>query len=424
MKLTNKSKILMSHFLDNGCIPHIPRSKKADAIVLKLYEDLKEADTFIQHKKEDPAFYKFKITKIVSVSHIPKPNMFNASSFPIEIRNQIDHFATYDICYTFSLFKRQITIHFVIEDDKVEINIDKYNEYVDKILVWLYIVNEYSSKKCSEKITLFLYMTSLNKELPKTNIHILDQNNVNTAFTYTCPKVSEIIVFRKEEWFKVLMHETFHNFALDFSDMNTEKCNERILSTFQVDSDVNLYEAYTEFWAKIWNSVFSGYYLLQDKESTQDFLTNFTFFIQFERNFGFFQMVKALEFMGLQYTDLYSKNPQSESMRSTLYKEKTNVLAYYIITLVLINNYQGFLVWCDENNTSLLQFKKTTGNIGSFCSFIEHNYKVKSMLKGVECMEKYLRTLLSSMNKSSRAMKKKELEYVLNNMRMTISELG
>jgi L-rhamnose isomerase len=71
----------------------------------------------------------------------------------------------------------------------------------------------------TEKI--YIYHTSLLKILPNTNVDILNENNVNTAFTRTCPSNSEIVVFRKEEWFKVFIHETFHSFGIDFASMNT-----------------------------------------------------------------------------------------------------------------------------------------------------------------------------------------------------------
>jgi accessory gene regulator protein AgrB len=71
-------------------------------------------------------------------------------------------------------------------------------------------------------------------------------------------------------------------------------------------------------------------------------------------------MVKTLDFMGLKYKDLYSNSSVSATMRETLYKEDSNVLSYYIITTILMNNYQGFLSWCNTNNLSLLQFKKST----------------------------------------------------------------
>ena len=65
----------------------------------------------------------------------------------------------------------------------------------------------------------------------------------------------------------------------------------------------------------------------------------------------------------------------ASAVRDALYKEDTSVLSYYIITLILLNNYQSFLSWCNTNNTSILQFKKTTANIDAFCNFIGKKYK-------------------------------------------------
>ena len=141
-------------------------------------------------------------------------------------------------------------------------------------------------------------------------------------------------------------------------------------------------------------------------------------FINFERVFAFFQMVKVLNFMDLSYQNLYEKSVYSENIRKTMYKENTNVLSYYIITLILFNSYQDFLVWCDTNNTSLFQFKKTNKNLDNFCLFIENKYKTKNMLDGINCTE----NLLSKVIKLDK--KQRGLGYLLKNLRMTICELG
>jgi len=419
MKLTKISKLLMSFFIKNRCINHSSPSKKTNSILLKLYNELKNANTFLEKKKRDGgnSLYKVNVTKITSALHIPKPLQFNAHSFPIEIRKQIDNSVSYVLSYTFSLDDREIVVNFLVEDYNADLLIGLYNEYIEKVFAWLFIINEYSSKKCSKKLTIFIYMTSLNKELPESNIHVLDQIHVNTGFTYTCPAVGEIVIFRKEEWLKVLMHETFHNFGLDFSDMNLDSCNEKILSIFDVNSEVNLFESYTEFWAEIMNAVFCSFYLLQDKDNQEEFLSNCEFFINFERTYGFFQMVKTLNFMGLQYKDLYLKTPRAIMLRKTMYKEKSNILAYYIIKNILMNNYQGFLLWCETNNLSLIHFKKTTGNIDEFCKFITTNYRTKTMLQSIHCMEIFLNKILNSK-------KEKNIDLLSKNMRMTICELG
>jgi hypothetical protein len=74
-------------------------------------------------------------------------------------------------------------------------------------------------------------------------------------------------------------------------------------------------------------------------------------------------------------------------------KENTNVLSYYVIKTILLNNYPGFLFWCKKNNTSLLQFKKTLSNQTLFCKFISNNYKKSSMLEGVDSSQKFLNNL-------------------------------
>jgi hypothetical protein len=423
MKLTNKSHKLMSFFHKYNCLPEIKQTKTTNAIFKKLFYEIEEAANFVSYTKSQmgDSFYKLRIKKIDNVNQIFKPSTFNVNAFPDEIREHIDEYSLSSLTYSFRLFERDITIHFLIEDENPEIHIEKYNTYVDHILTWLYIVNEYASQECSKKLTIFIYHTSLTKELPESPIEILDENNVNTAFTKSCLKTAEIVVFRKEEWFKVLMHETFHNFGLDFSDMNNSECKAIILSIFPVNSEVNLFEAYTEFWARIMNVLFCSYFNTKNKKNINEFLANTEYFINYESIYSFFQLVKILGFMNLEYTDLYEKTSVSEDLRKTLYKEDTNVLSYYVITTILIYNYQSFLNWCKTNNTSLLQFKKTNASQRSFCDFIQKKYKSPKMLDAIDCSDTFFKKVKNKRAKS--ASKKNDFAFITNNLRMTICEL-
>jgi hypothetical protein len=123
-------------------------------------------------------------------------------------------------------------------------------------------------------------------------------------------------------------------------------------------------------------------------------------------------MVKVLDFMGLRYQDLYSKTRQAQIKRDTFYKENTNVLAYYIIKTILINQYADFISWCDTNHFSLLDFKKTMSHQREFCKYIEDHYKATSMLKNVH----YFEDVLLQMNVKNRFLK--------NNIRMTMIEMA
>lgn len=415
MKLTKKSHMLMSFFIKHNCLLQTKQTKKTDEIFKTLYTEILDGVSYIEEVKTKmgDSFYKVKMDSITNISQIPKPRTFPSNTLPSQVKKHIDEYSLGLISYSFNLFERDIKIMFLIEDGNPEDLIKTYNKYVDYMLVWLYIVNEYSSKSCVEQLNIYIYHTSLLKLLPATNIEILNWNNVNTAFTKTCPKDSEIVVFRKEEWFKAFMHETFHNFGLDFSDTNQTSCNQKILSMFPVNSEVNLYESYSEFWARIMNALFCSYINMKNKEDVDEFLTNAEFFINFERIFAFFQMIKVLNFMDMTYKDMYTKNSVSENIRNTMFKENTNVLSYYIITVILLNGYQDTIAWCNLNNSSLLQFKKTNTNMNNFCKFIEKKYKTKTMLDGVSCSEKLFEKV-----------SKKKMAYLIKNLRMTICELG
>jgi hypothetical protein len=198
--------------------------------------------------------------------------------------------------------------------------------------------------------------------------------------------------------------------------MNTKEATNYILSLFPVNSEVNLYECYTEFWAEIMNASACSFFLLKNKQNIDEFLSNAVTLIHYERTYSFFQLVKTLRFMGLTYKDIYSKNSNSQALRETLYKEHTSVLSYYILKTVLLNNYPGFLYWCKTHNFSLLQFNKTPKNLHDFCVFIEKNYKKSDMLDNVNNSE----FLLSEINKK----KTDKTKFILSNMRMSICEMG
>jgi hypothetical protein len=417
MKLSEKSKKLMLFFTKNNHIHPVKQNKKTMSILKKLYYDIYNAYKYLLKLKQKGQYYTLSTKKLLTPTQITRPQIFNSNSFPQLVRDHIDHLAMSELVYSFSLYGRNIKIHFIVEEDNVELNLDTFNKYVDTIIMWLYILNQYSSKQCANSLVVYFYFTSLEKRLPSSNIFILDEINVNTAFTTTCPKDSEIVVFRKEEWFKVFIHETFHNFGLDFSDMNNNHVHKCILDIFKVSSDVNLYESYTEFWAEIINSLFCSFFSIKDKTNIHDFLSHSEFFINFERTYSFFQLVKTLNFMGLTYTDLYSNTARSKLLRENLYKEKTHVLSYYIIKGILINNYQGFLAWCDENNLSLLQFKKTSSNQKEYCDFIKKNYKTKGLLSSIKETEHFLEQI-------ERKNKRSNYHYILSNLRMSICELG
>ena len=272
--------------------------------------------------------------------------------------------------------------------------------------MWLYILQKNISNNCSKTLTIYLYFTKLEKQLPMNSNLILDITNVNTAFTFSCRHNNEIVLYRKEEWFKVFIHETFHSFGLDFSNMDIKFSSMKILEFFNVVSEVNLFEAYTEIWTRIIHSMFVSYFL--SKREKKKYITFLSLFIYLEQIYSIFQMNKILKYMKMDYKEIIYNPNKNIHLK---YKEKTNVLSYYVITCNLLIYYQEFIKWCKINNKgSLFTFFQTNENQMSLCNFIKDHYKRKDYLKLIECVEKLM----------------KGREYTIflkNNLRMTIIEL-
>lgn len=396
MRLTKNSKYLMLFFKNSNHILDIPSDDNINTILEDIYDMLLESHNYlISH----PIKYNIKINKI---EYIKPSSNFVSPFFPEQIRDHIFKNSSFEIIYDFAVFDRQIRTIFIIDDKKYPL-LDKYNEYINKIAIWLYILKFQSPNKCSKTLKIYLYLTDFQKHLPTVQIDILGPLHVNSAFTTSCSENAEIIIYRKEEWFKVFIHESFHSFGLDFSGMNNNKVTKYIKNIFRVESKVNLYESYTECWAEIINLSFCSFCVSKDKNDSDEFISNFNTLIDYEISYSLFQLVKTLNYQNLKYNDLFF---------SSTYKENSNILAYYIIKTILMVHYKQFLLWCENNNEKLFEFNKTTSSLNKFCQFIKAIHNSDRFKLAIYKMETIFYKLIDSDN-----------NYLLSNMRMTICEM-
>lgn len=399
MKLSDASKHLIS-ILMNDCGLHYEKQTKQTTLFLKtFYKYFKEADKYVGRLKLEH--------KVITIDKkIPKSDDFDYIIEPI--RAHIINMSKYYINYKLTMLSKNLDITFIF-DEATSLSDLKNNIY--KILLWLYVViNISKDKSCSSsKLKIFVYFTVLMKKLPEHKREQIGKVNVNTGYTQACSKESNIVIYRKEEWFKVFVHETLHNLGLDFSHVyDSKRCNEIILGIFPVKSKVNLYEAYTDTCAKMIHAMFCGY-VLTDNE--KEYMEASDFLITCERTHIFFQVIKILDFMGLTYDNLHVKDPENSKLRDTLYYEHTNVLSYYIINSILFNNYQDFIVWCKKHNDKYIQFDNSyILNQIKFCKYIEENYNTSKMKKKIKTMTTYYRS-------------KRSGDYFMSNMRKSICEL-
>ena len=263
---------------------------------------------------------------------------------------------------------------------------------------------------------IYLYLTKFKKTLPKSQLTTLSQENCNSAVTYACARRGELLLYREEEWKKVLIHELMHSLCLDFSGINYSTLKTKIKKIYDIKSDFLISESYCEYWATIINCAFVSYEFLYDKYDNENFLLYLNFCIQMETIFSLFQCVKVLSYMGLLYENLFREDSVSVTFRSMLYKENTNVFSYYILKLVLLYFNTEFILWCSTNNVNTIYFDKTPQNIRKIGDFFEKYYKEFDFLEKIKMMETKYKIINGSYVRPSK-------EILNTTMKMTVCEV-
>ena len=316
----------------------------------------------------------------------------NLKNVPNEIKQWCKKNYLYDLVVSYTIKKQQVHICFSLFSG-YEKMIQTYMSYIPWILHWFTLAYQFSEKKCVYPVQLFLYLTPFKKNLPERET-VLDEIHVNTAYTWSCKPNNKIIIFRNEEWFKVLIHESFHFFNFeDFNDNHERK----LKNYFPLSVPLYLGEAYGEFWARILNCFYCAYFIDKEFSSKTATLSHFYRFMYIEAMFSCYQAVKLLKHNNIRYEDLYSETKESAERRK-MYKEKTNVFCYYIVTAVLMNEYPMVMSWCNNHNKQL--FNIDIKNSDLFVEFVkkisknsnlQHNLMV---LGDIQIQDKTLRMTL------------------------------
>lgn len=184
-------------------------------------------------------------------------------------------------------------------------------------------------------IEFFYIPTKFRKEFPKNKI--IGPNNVNSAFTSFNHDGTgnRIVIFREEEASKVFIHELVHYVNLDFSQKNLSYFNKLIENSFCIEKNnkfINLFEAYTDSIAIIYNCVLNS--IILDTSVSNLFGD--------EINYQYRLLSNILKFNKMTHI-LKSKNNKN------ILLQKSNVLSYYFIKYGLILDPKYFLSNFDLN---------------------------------------------------------------------------
>jgi hypothetical protein len=210
------------------------------------------------------------------------------------------------------------------------------------------------------KVNLTVIFSRQKKKVTE-NTKFLSCDNINSGSTY--PKHS-IVCWRREEFYKVLIHELFHYHMFDFhnTDLYYDEL-ERMIHIPKIIGIDMLNEAYTESMAIIINTMFFSVICLENgviknngnRQYDQVFVL-FTKVLKDEIAFIMFQIAKVLSIFGCT-------NFNSFLNGECVIEQYTSFRSYFIIKLMLLSNINSLIEMIDRggfaiNKHRLLEFGK------------------------------------------------------------------
>ena len=333
------------------------------------------------------------ICSLISETSLPSPSpsqsqtdmskIYNNAMYsyiPNKIRQEIESKTTSQLSFKTTLLRgRKVEIYIASSG----YNEPDYKIYLKNMVAWLNYISEFASKKCAQTLQIYLLLTDAKKTIPEMDEEPIDKIHANTAFTTSCSPTNSIFIFRREEWFKVFMHETFHCFGLDFSALNVDESNRSILSHFPAvdpQTDIRLYETFCEMWAEIFHLMFC-LFVSKDGLCSQFSETRFKTALQKEQAFSIYQSNKVLRHAaaGLRYEELFASDHDKK------YRENTQAFSYYVLKSALLWNIDEFMKWCVKYagpEKHPLQFNAK--HIAEYCDLVVGSSKRQSYMRTIE----------------------------------------
>jgi hypothetical protein len=316
-----------------------------------------------------------KIEHITTTDNIPVKNI-SSSFISLEILNFINK---NDFIHHH--------IHFKIKDATYNVHIYTQNEIqLNKYIYFIKLILIMCSQHAETRYNVFTFkiiLTDFKKEQPVIPVepYTINSGTTSSPIEKGADDHKEIIIFRKEEWFKVFIHECFHLFSLEFSSSDKEY-TKLFQPLFNIESDFLFFESLCEFWARTLNIAVISY-STKKNIMYEEFEELMQINIQIEKIYSLLQMKHILGNMGFTYESLMDKK------RELPYKENTNLFCYYVLTPILFFHYEQTMSWFIEHNQTLLQFTKDKKSILLFFHYIKSIYKHKPLLQMINSLDSY-----------------------------------
>jgi hypothetical protein len=246
--------------------------------------------------------------------------------------------------------------------------------------------NIFNRTNFNQKVIFF--ETNKKKKFPKEE-KILGSNEVNTGLTLLdLNKNGNIIIFRKEEVLKVLIHELIHSNLIDekfIFSTNNNYLNKILCANY----DIVLNEAFTETFATILN-IF--YIHINQKYNINDLDVMF----KNEMKYSFLITTQIFKYNKIYNLNEILKNNSNKC--KNIFYQNTNVFSYYILKNILLKNHIIF---------------------GKILEKYTYNYKINNKL----CIDEIIKLLVKNMRIYNTENKFNFKDFDKNSLRLCLYEL-
>jgi hypothetical protein len=183
--------------------------------------------------------------------------------------------------------------------------------------------------------TIYYFETNKKKTLPANSSKKIGPNECNSGLTYiqnNNHKNGNIVLYRKEEILKVLIHELIHSNMIDHKIIYSTD-NKAFSNNFCVDYNILLNEAFTETFATIIN-IFYIHVISNLKISLLNKM-----FIN-ELCYSNYICSKIMNYYDIE--SILDVIKPKDKKCNTYFPQNTNVFSYYILKNILLHNIEDF----------------------------------------------------------------------------------
>ena len=278
--------------------------------------------------------------------------------------------------------KYKYTLSYRYKDNKIKVryfrkselkNINKLLEIViNRIIFMMKITDTYKD------VNMFIYDTPFKKKLPCKSFEKCKKNlsvdDINTGYSWS----NNIVIYRKEELLKLIIHEMIHLLDIDVKYEGNSNMKNKFLKSLCIESfNVLINESYVETWAIIIH-MYIG--LLEQKRNNY---LNYEKYFKKTLLFNYNQVLKILIFYNINnFEDILNGNGSCKRIIDF----KMNLFSYHILKLLNLIIINKFIKRYSEK-------------------------KLKNIIKKEYNFDEYIEYLSNNIGKMSKIINKKLLKY-------------